>query len=166
MTNREFCIARRKAELPAFRRVLRALPEARLDYQPDPKSKTAAQLAGVLIEEEGALAAVIEAGRVEWTRQPPPARVADMVAAYERNHTLTTARLEQVIEADWQKPVTFVIGGMPDWTMPLSEFTWLFLFDAVHHRGQLSTYLRPMGGKVPSIYGPSADDPMMATARE
>jgi hypothetical protein len=36
---------------------------------------------------------------------------------------------------------------------------WGFLFDEVHHRGQLSTYLRPMGGKVPSIHGPSADDP-------
>jgi len=166
MTNREFCIARRKAELPAFRRVLRALPEARLDYRPDEKSKTAAQLAGVLIEEEGALAAVIETGRVEWTRQPPFTNVADMVAAYERNHMLTTERLERVSEADWGKPVTFVIGGMPDWVQPMSDFVWLFLFDAVHHRGQLSTYLRPMGGKVPSIYGPSADDPMMATAKE
>jgi len=36
---------------------------------------------------------------------------------------------------------------------------WGFLFDAIHHRGQLSSYLRPMGAKVPSIYGPSADDP-------
>jgi uncharacterized damage-inducible protein DinB len=35
---------------------------------------------------------------------------------------------------------------------------WIALFDMVHHRGQLSTYIRPMGGKVPSIYGPSADD--------
>ena len=38
------------------------------------------------------------------------------------------------------------------------EFLWDFMFDAIHHRGQLSAYLRPMGGKVPSIYGPSADD--------
>ena len=36
---------------------------------------------------------------------------------------------------------------------------WIALFDAVHHRGQLSTYIRPMGGKVPSIYGPSGDFP-------
>ena len=40
----------------------------------------------------------------------------------------------------------------------VAEFVWLFLFDAIHHRCQLSTYLRPMGGKVPSIYCPSADD--------
>ena len=38
---------------------------------------------------------------------------------------------------------------------------WGFLFDIIHHRGQLSTYLRPMGSTVPQIYGPSADEPMM-----
>ena len=43
----------------------------------------------------------------------------------------------------------------------LGDMLWGFLFDGIHHRGQLSTYLRPMGAKVPSIYGPSADDPGM-----
>jgi uncharacterized damage-inducible protein DinB len=42
---------------------------------------------------------------------------------------------------------------------PLGVMVWFTLFDLIHHRGQLSTYIRPMGGKVPSIYGPSADDP-------
>ena len=45
------------------------------------------------------------------------------------------------------------------WEDALSQMVWGFLFDAIHHRGQISTYLRPMGSKVPSIYGPSADDP-------
>ncbi len=165
MTNREFCIARRKAELPAFLRVLRALPEDRLDYRPDPKAKNAAQLASVLIEEEAAMAALIETGTINWQRQAPRTAVADIVAAFEKNHRTTTERLERLSEADWTKTASFVVPGRPTWQQPLSEFLWLFLFDAVHHRGQLSTYLRPMGGKVPSIYGPSADDPTMATAR-
>ena len=42
---------------------------------------------------------------------------------------------------------------------PIGQFLWFILFDSIHHRGQLSTYLRPMGGKVPAIYGPSADEP-------
>jgi uncharacterized damage-inducible protein DinB len=45
------------------------------------------------------------------------------------------------------------------WEDTVGGFLWSFLFDAIHHRGQLSTYLRPMGSKVPAIYGPSADDP-------
>lgn len=40
---------------------------------------------------------------------------------------------------------------------PVGEFLWYLFFDAIHHRGQLAAYLRPMGGKVPAIYGPSAD---------
>jgi DinB family len=40
---------------------------------------------------------------------------------------------------------------------PAGTFLWLSLFDAIHHRGQLTACLRPMGGKVPAIYGPSAD---------
>jgi uncharacterized damage-inducible protein DinB len=43
---------------------------------------------------------------------------------------------------------------------PASPMAWSFLFDIVHHRGQITTYLRPMGSTVPSIYGPSADEPM------
>ena len=41
----------------------------------------------------------------------------------------------------------------------MGDFLWYLFFDAIHHRGQLSTYIRPMGGQVPSIYGPSGDDP-------
>ena len=165
MTNREFCIARRKAELPVFLRVLRALPENRLDYTPDPKSKTAAQLASLLVQEEGALLAMLDTGAVRWEEQAPISSVAEIAAAYEKNHRGVTERIEKLSDADWSRTASFLVGGMPPWEQPISEFLWLFLFDAVHHRGQMSTYLRPMGGKVPSIYGPSADDPTMATAR-
>ena len=50
------------------------------------------------------------------------------------------------------------MGDAPPWEESVGGFVWGFLFDLIHHRGQLTTYLRPMGGKVPSIYGPSADD--------
>ena len=44
-------------------------------------------------------------------------------------------------------------------TGPIGSLAWATLFDLIHHRGQLTMYIRPMGGKVPSVYGPSADDP-------
>jgi uncharacterized damage-inducible protein DinB len=53
------------------------------------------------------------------------------------------------------------VDGKVAWETSLGDMLWGFLFDGIHHRGQLSTYLRPMGAKVPSIYGPSADDPGM-----
>jgi uncharacterized damage-inducible protein DinB len=84
--------------------------------------------------------------------------VDEIVYAYERNATAVTERMERLDEASWEKKGRFLMGEAPAWEATTSEFAWGFLFDAIHHRGQLSTYLRPMGGKVPSIYGPSADD--------
>ena len=159
MSTREYCLTRRKAEYAAFVRVLKALPEGRLDYRPDPKSRTAAELASVLVEEEAALLSLIDTGRVDFKVPPPPTKVADIVADFERNATAVNERLERLDEAGWQKKGGFFMGDGPAWEQTISEFVWLFLFDGVHHRGQLSVYLRPMGGKVPSISGPSADDP-------
>lgn len=159
MTNLEFCIARRKAELPAFVRVLKAVPQGRLDYRPDPKARTAAELAWLLATAEAALATVLDTGAVELKEQAPPARIDEIVAAFERNAAAVDAQLARLDEAGWQKKARLLAGGNPVWEDTVGEFAWGFLFDGIHHRGQLSTYLRPMGGKVPSIYGPSADDP-------
>jgi len=158
LTNLEFCIARRKAELPAFVRVLKALPAERLDYRPDPKGRTAAELAWLLAAEEAGLVALLETGTIDWKEQSPPASVDEIVAAYERNAAAASERLARLDEAGWQKKGRFLMGGAAVWEDTVGEMVWGFLFDAIHHRGQLSTYLRPMGGKVPSIYGPSADD--------
>jgi uncharacterized damage-inducible protein DinB len=158
-TNREFCIARRKAEVPTFVRVLKAVPQDRSDYRPDPKSRTAAELAWYIAAEEAALVSLLDTGTIEWKDQPPPATVAESVAAYERAAAAVDEKLARLDEAGWEGKARFVVAGSPVWESTISEMMWGFLFDTVHHRGQLSTYLRPMGGKVPSIYGPTADDP-------
>ncbi len=158
MTNLQFCIARRKAELPAFVRVLKAVPQGGLEYRPDPKARTAAQLAWLFGSEEAALISLMDKGMVEWKEETPPAKISEIVAAFEKNAAAVNERLERLDDAGWQKKVKFLMGG-PAWEDTLSNMVWGFLFDAIHHRGQLSTYLRPMGSKVPSIYGPSADDP-------
>jgi uncharacterized damage-inducible protein DinB len=159
MTNLEFCVARRKAERAAFVRVLKAIPQERADYRPDPKARTAADLAWLLATEEAALISLFDAGAVEWKETPAPASLDTIVAAYESRSAEVNERLERLDEPAWDKKVRFLMGGGGAWEEALSQMVWGFLFDAIHHRGQLSTYLRPMGGKVPSIYGPSADDP-------
>ncbi len=160
MTNREFCIARRKAEYPAFVKALKAMPQDRLDYRPEPRSRTAAELAWVLAAEEMALLSLVETGSVVWKEVPPPATAAEIVAAYEKHAQAVTDAIERMDDEAWEKKGSFYMAAdAPPWEAPISESLWGFLFDAIHHRGQLSTYLRPMGGKVPSIYGPSADDP-------
>lgn len=54
-------------------------------------------------------------------------------------------------------PVELLVSGKPLLTIPRSNMLWFFLFDIIHHRGQLSTYIRPMGGKNPAVYGYSFD---------
>jgi uncharacterized damage-inducible protein DinB len=66
-----------------------------------------------------------------------------------------------VDDAKWDSPASLKMDGKVMWETTLGDMLFGFFFDAVHHRGQLSSYLRPMGAKVPSIYGPSADDPGM-----
>ncbi len=58
----------------------------------------------------------------------------------------------------WGANAKMWAGDHLAWEASAGEIMWGFLFDQIHHRGQLSTYIRPAGGKVPGIYGPSADD--------
>ena len=158
MTNLEFCRKQRKLEVPKFVAVLKAVPPGRLDYRPDPKARTAVELAWLLAMEEAALVTLLDTGTVEWKEQAPQASMAEIVAAFEKSATAVNDRLERMDEAGWEKKGRFLMGEAPAWEDSIGGFVWGFLFDEIHHRGQLSTYLRPMGGRVPSIYGPSADD--------
>jgi uncharacterized damage-inducible protein DinB len=157
MTNLEFCIARRKAEQPAFLRVLKAVPAGKAEYRPDPKSRTAAELAWLLAAEEASLLSLLETGDIHWKEEKPPA-LEQIVATYEKSANAVNEKLAKLDQAGWQKKGRFMSGGAAVWEDTVEQMMWGMLFDSIHHRGQLSTYLRPMGGKVPSIYGPSADD--------
>jgi len=159
LTNLEFYRQTRKAELPKFVSVLKAVPQGRLDYRPDPKARTAQQLAWVFAQEEAALATLLEAGTVEWKDEAAPARMDAIVAAFEKSAAAVDGSLQRLDEAGWEKKGKMLMGGGGAWEDSIGQFLWGFLLDAIHHRGQLCTYLRPMGSKVPSIYGPSADDP-------
>jgi uncharacterized damage-inducible protein DinB len=157
LTSLEFYRETRKAELPKFLSVLKAVPEGRLDYRPDPKARTAQQLAWVLAQEEAALAGLLDSGKVEWKEEAPPAQMQAIVAAYEKSAADADRRMGSLDAAGWEKKAQMLMGGATVWEDSVGAMLWGFLLDAIHHRGQLSTYLRPMGGKVPAIYGPSAD---------
>lgn len=66
--------------------------------------------------------------------------------------------LDDADEGRWNGEGQFFAGDHLVMEAPCQQLAWMFFFDAIHHRGQLSTYLRPMGSRVPAIYGPSADD--------
>ena len=69
--------------------------------------------------------------------------------------------LENTPESRLLETVSFFTAPKQMGPMPVIELMWFMVMDSIHHRGQLSVYLRMMGAKVPSIYGPSADEPWM-----
>ncbi len=146
-------------EAPATRKVISRIPEATSDYKPEPKSRTAREIAWLIVMEEKILVEGLGNARLDWAETATPTTVQEILDAYDGYHDDVTARLRALDEAAWEKELPFNVGEKELFRAKGFDFAWEFLFDKVHHRGQLSTYLRPMGSTVPSIYGPTADEP-------
>ena len=153
----DFLITEFEYEMQSTVKVLQAVPAGSLDYRPDAKSKTGLGLVRHITLEDEWLLNCIANG--EFT--PPPddsdacgiMNPADAAARYKEK---VPAALNRVRALPGEKLTTVVdLFGIVQ--MPLVNFLSMASKHSVHHRGQLSTYLRPMGGKVPGIYGPSAD---------
>jgi uncharacterized damage-inducible protein DinB len=140
-------------EAKTTRNVLSRIPEGS-DYRPDPKSRTAAEIAWQIVCEEKMIIDALESGKAEWAPPPMPATVKEVLEAYEKQSDAMTERWNALPDERWNGKLEF-FGS----ERPASPMAWSFLFDIVHHRGQITTYLRPMGAKVPQIYGPSGDEP-------
>ena len=156
MTSREFYLERRKAELPIFMAVLKSLPADRLDYKPHDRSPSAEQLVWTLTSELRTCLEVVKENRTEWRQEPPPS-FEEMLERFEQWSEELIALITAMDESSWSRGAKFFYAGKVISEQPAGQFLWFILFDAIHHRGQLSAYLRPMGGAVPAIYGPSAD---------
>jgi len=156
MTSREFYLERRRAENPIFLRVMQSIPEDRVDYKPHERSPSAQQIMWTMTNELRSCVMVARENRGEWkTDAPPP--VGEMQRQFEQLLNELTSEVEKMDDAAWDGVAKFYFNGKTVNEQPVGQFLWFILFDAIHHRGQLSAYLRPMGAKVPAIYGPSAD---------
>ncbi|HEX2520562.1 MAG TPA: DinB family protein [Terriglobia bacterium] len=134
-------------------KVLARIPEGS-DYRPDPKSRTAKEIAWQIVCEEKMIIEALENGKAEWAPPPVPATMKEVLEAYEKQSGTMPQRWKDLSPKRWEGTLDF-FGGQ----RPAAPMAWGFLFDIVHHRGQISTYLRPMGSTVPQIYGPSGDEP-------
>jgi uncharacterized damage-inducible protein DinB len=153
----DFLIADFEMEMQTTLRVFEAVPTGQLDYQPDAKSKTALGLIRHITLEDEWLLNCIANG--EFT--PPPddsdaCGIMNPAGAVARYKEKVPAALDRVRAMPGEK-LAEVIDLLGMIQLPGINFLSMTVKHSVHHRGQLSTYLRPMGGKVPGIYGPSAD---------
>jgi uncharacterized damage-inducible protein DinB len=134
-------------------KVLSRIPEGS-DYKPDPASRTAQQIAWQIVCEETMIIDALESGKMAWAPPEMPKTMKEIVDAYAQQAAKMEARWNVIPPERWGGDLEF-FGKK----RPAAPMAWSFLFDLVHHRGQISTYLRPMGSTVPQIYGPSHDEP-------
>jgi uncharacterized damage-inducible protein DinB len=141
------------SESKTTRKVLARIPEDS-DYRPDPKSRTAQEIAWQIVCEEKMLIDALESGKAEWAPPPTPPTMKAVVEAYEQQSAGMEKRWNALPAGRWDGTIEFFGSQRSS-----SSLAWSFLFDIIHHRGQLTTYLRPMGSTVPQVYGPTADEP-------
>lgn len=145
-----------KNEHRTTRSIIEAVPQTNSDYRPDPYSKTAMELAWHMVAAEHRFYAGIVAGVFDFTPNHRPESVqtpAQIGQWYGDSFAKNFDALSKLSGEQLAKTVGF--RGL--FQLPAVAYLNFSLNHTIHHRGQLSTYLRAMGGKVPVIYGESYD---------
>ena len=153
---REAALRSFKAEQPVTQRVIEAIPLDKGDYRPDDIGKTALELAWHIVSAEHRFTEAVINGAFDFTNTGRPAELtnsAEVARWYAETSQKDIARLATVPVDGLLKIVDF--RGL--FQRPAVTFLQSSMHHVIHHRGQLSMYLRPMGAKVPAIYGESYD---------
>ena len=149
----------RRREYQTTLRVLQAYPEDQRNLKPHEKSRSAAELVRTFVIEERVLTSLVNSGVADpsiWTIEMP-ASMTQGIELWQETVATNDGLLAKLSSESFGRVVNFY--GMQ---IPLLQACWFELFDHIHHRGQFSVYLRLAGARVPSIYGPTADEPMVA----
>ena len=165
MTAKEQFLGAYDREHATTMRVLREYPSDKLDLRPDPKCKTARELAWIFVIERGLGTKVLDdgfaTGGPSGPMPSPPESWNDLLGALDRAHQDFRHHVAALPDSKLPETVKFFTGPKTMGDVRRVDFLWFLLNDQIHHRGQFSIYSRIAGAKVPSIYGPSADEPWM-----
>ena len=155
MTNKEFYLKVLKEEGPKFRKAIEALPEDKHGHKVHERSREAGNITAQLAVQWKAISGIVVKGAPDFNpHEMGPQSKADMLSKFDQGMAQLEKDVAGISEEDWENGEASM-GDM--WKAKKYDMAWGFLFDAIHHRGQLSTFLRAMGATVPAIYGPSAD---------
>jgi uncharacterized damage-inducible protein DinB len=160
ITEKEVHLAHREREHQTTLRVLRAYPADKASFKPHPTSMTALETAWMMIL-IGGDGSDIAAAEMKMEEPPgPPKTWPELIAAYEKAYAGLVRGVKALSDDQLNETMRVPMGPKRTESYRRGDVLWWGLFGQVHHRGQLSVYLRAVGGKVPAIYGPSGDDPM------
>ncbi len=161
MTNKEFFIQTWQNEIPHTLSAVNGLPEdmQKLDYRCNEKSRSAHEIIGHMLSHAEALSNAVDTNIANEKSGKKFESIQEAAAYFEKHATELAEKLTAVDEKTWDgQIVEFQVDGNKIFAAPMRNLFWDFMFDIIHHRGQLSTYYRQMGVRNPNIYGPTADD--------
>ncbi|MFZ1133187.1 MAG: DinB family protein [Terriglobales bacterium] len=150
-------------EVETTKKVIAAIPEGKKDYRPEPHARTAWELAWHLANTDVQFMdgiADMKFTMAARSEAEKPKTVAELVDWYDKNMRRSAAQVHALSGEQLLTPVDF----MGVFKFPAAFYLGFLNNHSIHHRGELATYLRPMGSKVPSIYGGSYDEPFQAAA--
>lgn len=146
-------------------RVLRAYPADKLDLRPHAMCKTARELAWMFAMERRLGRILFEDGFAEAKPSGKPPEAPEswdaLLEAVEQAHREFGELVRSTSDEKLNQTVKFFVAPKKMGDYRRIDVCWFLLHDEIHHRGQFSIYLRMAGAKVPSIYGPTADEPWM-----
>jgi uncharacterized damage-inducible protein DinB len=142
-------------EFTITKKVLAAIPEAKKSYRPDEHARTAAELAAHLASTDVWFLQGIAKGEFAPEDDRKFGSIAEIVRYYEKEFPAALAKVKALPGEKLAQTISFL--GV--FNLPAAAYLGFVNNHLIHHRGQLATYLRPMGAKVPSIYGGSFDEP-------
>jgi uncharacterized damage-inducible protein DinB len=142
-------------------RVLGSFPPEQAAFTPSDRSNSAQSLAWTFVSEERMLLLALQGKPIlgSGVAMNPPDSWAGILAEFDKVHADVLRELDVPGGEELEGTVRFFTGPKQMGEIPTRDFAFFMIHDQIHHRGQLSVYLRMVGGKVPSIYGPSADEP-------
>ena len=156
-------------EAPRTRRVLEQVPEGRDDWKPHAKSMALGQLANLVASMPSWIPLVVDQDELDLNppagsgHRPKPARTRrELVEAHEKALEQARDTLRRAPDERLMKPWKLLMSGKVVSEDPRHTVLQDTLMHLAHHRGQLTVYLRLNEAKVPSVYGPTADDPRFA----
>lgn len=142
-------------------KVLRSFPPDQADFKPHERSKSALGLASTFVAEQRLMLRGLKGEPVlgESVFSGIPQEWNELLDSFEQTGKEVIEQLRNPENANLAGTATFFVAPKQTGEIPLEAFVESMLHDQIHHRGQMSVYVRMAGGKVPSIYGPSADEP-------
>ena len=160
MTEQEMFMNSWQREFAITSKILKQLPAEKADFKPAAdKARSAKELATVFISELGVVDGVLK-GKVDFGSPSPQfPQYGDLLSAYDNKIMELMPKVNAMSESDWNTKIAVPVGPKKMGEVRKADMLWLMLNDSIHHRGQFSVYLRLVGAKVPSIYGPSGDEP-------